>query len=293
MRARRTIPKQRWLAGGGFPSSGADRVVWLRVARLAGARARCYLVARRGDFDRTRAEAAMEIRAGTSGYSYKEWLGSFYPAKLPASEMLSFYAGLLPAVEINNTFYRLPKPSVVESWGAQVPPSFRFAVKASQRITHRKRLKEAAEETAYLLRTIATLGEKLGVLLFQLPPNMRLDRDRLAAFLDLLPEGTKAAFEFRHPSWRDASTADLLRARDFALVVADTDDEPADEIAAVARWGYLRLRRADYDAAAIAAWAERIARQPWSEAFVFFKHEDAGKGAQFAERISTLAAGAI
>jgi uncharacterized protein YecE (DUF72 family) len=224
----------------------------------------------------------MEIHAGTSGYSYKEWLGSFYPEKLPAREMLSFYAGRLPAVEINNTFYRLPNASMVESWAAQVPAGFRFAVKASQRITHRKRLREAGDETAYLLRTVASLGEKLGVMLYQLPPNMKVDRDRLAAFLEILPREAKAAFEFRHPSWRDASIVELLRSRDCALVVADTDEEPADEIVATASWGYLRLRRADYDAAAIATWADRIARQPWREAFVFFKHEDEGRGPRFA-----------
>jgi uncharacterized protein YecE (DUF72 family) len=241
----------------------------------------CYADARFGG-PAERPEAAMEMRAGTSGYSYKEWSGSFYPEKLPAREMLAFYAQRLPAVEINNTFYRLPSANVVESWGAQVPAGFRFAVKASQRITHRKRLREADDETAYLLRTVAALGEKLGVMLFQLPPNMKVDRDRLAGFLGILPRDTKAAFEFRHPSWRDASIVELLRSRDCALVVADTDEEPADEIVASASWGYLRLRRADYDSAAIAAWSARIADQPWREAFVFFKHEDEGRGPRFA-----------
>jgi uncharacterized protein YecE (DUF72 family) len=224
----------------------------------------------------------MEIRAGTSGYSYKEWLGSFYPEKLPARQMLAYYAERLPAVEINNTFYRLPKESVVASWGAQVPDSFRFAIKASQRITHMKRLKDAGDETAYLLRTVATLGDKLGVLLFQLPPNARVDRDRLAAFLDLLPAGTRAAFEFRHPSWSDPAIAELLRSRDVALVVADTDEEPATEVVPTASFGYLRLRRTQYDGDQIAAWAERITRQPWSEAFVLFKHEGEAAGPRFA-----------
>lgn len=224
----------------------------------------------------------MEIRAGTSGYSYKEWLGSFYPEKLPARQMLAYYAERLPAVEINNTFYRLPKESVVASWGAQVPDTFRFAIKASQRITHMKRLKDAGDETAYLLRTVATLGEKLGVLLFQLPPNARADRDRLASFLDLLPAGTRAAFEFRHPSWSEPAIAELLRSRDVALVVADTDEVPATDLVATASFGYLRLRRTEYDEAAIAAWATRVTSQPWSEAFVLFKHEDEGAGPRFA-----------
>jgi uncharacterized protein YecE (DUF72 family) len=233
---------------------------------------------------------AMEIRAGTSGYSYKEWLGSFYPPKLPARDMLSFYAERLPAVEINNTFYRLPQLSVVESWAAKVPSGFRFAVKASQRITHMKRLKDAGDETAYLLRTVGALGERLGALLFQLPPNFKLDRDRFAAFLEVLPAGTRAAFEFRHPSWRDASIAELLRGRDFALVVADTDEEAAEEIVATASWGYLRLRRKDYDREAIAAWGGRIARQPWTEAFVLFKHEDEAAGPRFAAELLAVMA---
>lgn len=224
----------------------------------------------------------MEIRAGTSGYSYKPWVGSFYPEKLPAREMLSFYAQRLPTVEVNNTFYRLPKASVVEAWAAQVPDSFRFAVKASQRITHVKRLKEAGDETAYLLRVLGGLGEKLGAILFQLPPNLRLDLDRLAAFTDLLPAATPAAFEFRHPSWRDPSVRELLRARDFALVVADTDEEPVSEIEATASWGYLRLRRTEYGDAEVATWAERVRAQPWRRAFALFKHEDAAKGPRYA-----------
>jgi uncharacterized protein YecE (DUF72 family) len=224
----------------------------------------------------------VEIRTGTSGYSYKEWLGNFYPPKLPAREMLSYYADRLPAVEINNTFYRLPTASVVESWSAQVPAGFRFAVKASQRITHQKRLREAHDETDYLLRTLAALGDKLGVLLFQLPPNMKIDYDRLARFLELLPREPRVAFEFRHPSWREPSIHELLRSRDCALVAADTDEAPLAQIVATAGWGYLRLRRADYDGGAIAAWAERIAGQPWEDAFVFFKHEDEGRGPRFA-----------
>lgn len=232
----------------------------------------------------------MEIRAGTSGFSYKPWLGSFYPEKLAAREMLAFYARRLPTVEINNTFYRLPKPSVVATWAAQVPDSFRFAVKATQRITHVKRLKQAGDETAYLLRVLDALGEKLGAILFQLPPNLRLDRDRLAAFLDLLPEGTRAAFEFRHPSWREPSVAELLRERDFAWVLADTDEEPAVSIEATASWGYLRLRRAAYRDGEIATWAGRVRSAPWQCAFVLFKHEDAARGPHYAATFLSAAA---
>ena len=226
----------------------------------------------------------MKVNVGTSGFSYKEWQGPFYPEKLPAKEMLSYYAGQLPAVEINNTFYRMPKTSVLEDWCERVPQHFRFAIKASRRITHFKRLKEADEPTGFLLNAARALGERLGVLLFQLPPNLKLDLDRLKTFADLLPEGTRAAFEFRHPSWSDTGVFDLLRARDFALVHVDAVDagESAAEIEATASWGYLRLRRPDYEREDLASWAQRIRNQPWSEAFVFFKHEDEGAGPRMA-----------
>ncbi len=221
----------------------------------------------------------MELRTGTSGFSYKEWKGSFYPEDLPAQEMLGFYAGRLPAVEINNTFYRLPRASLLESWAEQVPEGFRFAIKASRRITHFKRLAaSAADETAYLLETTARLGPKLGVLLFQLPPNAKADVERLEAFLALLPSGTRAAFEFRHPSWLDDRVHDLLRARDMATVVVDSEDAEEPALLATAGWGYLRLRRSAYTRESLAAWVGRIQAQAWREAFVFFKHEDAGAG---------------
>ena len=143
----------------------------------------------------------MRVLAGTSGFSYKEWKGSFYPEDLPAEEMLAYYSARLPAVEINNTFYRMPKPSMLEGWAAQVPAEFRFILKASQRITHRKRLKEAGDEVAYFFQTAATLGERLGPTLFQLPPNLKKDLPRLEAFLEVLPPKAPAAFEFRHASW--------------------------------------------------------------------------------------------
>src|SRR5262249_10312432 len=158
----------------------------------------------------------------------------------PAAERLRFYAGRLPAVEINNTFYRLPRASVLEGWAAQVPEAFRFTLKASRRITHQKRLRDAGDETAYLLRTAAAPGPRLGAILFQLPPNLGLDLERLDRFLELLPPGTRAAFEFRHPAWADAAAHDRLRARDLALAVVDAEGAPADEPAATAAFGYLR-----------------------------------------------------
>ncbi len=203
--------------------------------------------------------------------------------------MLGFYAGRLPAVEINNTFYRMPKPALLESWAEQVPAGFRFALKASQRITHRKRLRDVGDETAYLLRTAAALGPKLGPILFQLPPNLGLDLERLDRFLDLLPPGTRAALEFRHPAWRDAAVHERLRARDLALVSVDAEDAPGELEPATASFAYLRLRRPGYTRAELADWASRIAASAWSQAFVFFKHEDAGAGPRLAEEFLALA----
>jgi uncharacterized protein YecE (DUF72 family) len=233
----------------------------------------------------------MDWCVGTSGYSYPAWKGVFYPEDLPSARMLGYYAGRLKAVEINNTFYRLPKQEVVRSWGEQVPPDFRFVIKASRRITHFARLgPEAADPTDYLLRNVAELGEKLGAVLFQLPPNLKVDLGRLEAFLGLLPADIPAAFEFRHPSWHDEAVHRLLEGRDAALVCADTDDAPDDEaIVSTASWGYLRLRRASYGASDLADWATRIAAQKWQRAFVFFKHEDEGAGPRMAEEFLTLA----
>ena len=225
---------------------------------------------------------------GTSGYSYKEWKGSFYPEKLAAKEMLSYYSARLPAVELNNTFYRLPQKSMVESWKEQVPDSFRFSVKASQRITHFKRLKDAADETHYLLDTVSELGERLGVVLFQLPPNMKKDRERLETFLSCLPANIKAAFEFRHQTWFEDDVLDLLRAQNRALCISDTDDLPASHIDSTADWGYLRLRRVEYAEADLKEWLQRINVQQWRDAFVFFKHEDEGTGPRLAAQFLSL-----
>ena len=230
----------------------------------------------------------MNLHVGTSGYSYKEWKGNFYPEDLPAKEMLSYYSRRLPAVEINNTFYRLPQASMIENWRAQVPDEFRFSIKATQRITHIKRLNNVAEETKYLLDTSGLLGECLGVVLFQLPPNMKKDSGRLKSFLELLPSDARAAFEFRHESWFDDETFDLLREKDRALVVSDTDDKPLSEIISTAGWGYLRLRRTAYDENDLADWMKRVEDQKWKDAFVFFKHEDEGIGPKLAAQFLKL-----
>jgi uncharacterized protein YecE (DUF72 family) len=231
----------------------------------------------------------MEIYAGTSGYSYKEWKGSFYPEKLAAAEMLRFYAKRLGAVEVNNTFYRMPKRSVLESWAAQVPEGFRFAVKASRRITHFKRLKDAGEELGFLLGNLEALGQRLGVVLFQLPPNLKKDRPRLEAFLERLPQEAPAAFEFRHPSWtEDDEVAQLLADRGVALCRADSEETPLRDELPAGRFGYLRLRRAGYADAELADFAERIRARGWQRAFVFFKHEDEGAGPKLAQRFNEL-----
>src|ERR1700741_3228277 len=168
----------------------------------------------------------MNLHVGTSGYSYKEWRGNFYPEDLPAKEMLAYYSRRLPAVEINNTFYRLPQASMIENWKNQVPADFRFSIKATQRITHIKRLKNCAEETKYLLETAALLDQRLGVVLFQLPPNMKKDAERLREFLSSITTSCRTAFEFRNESWFDDETINLLKEKDCALVVSDTDEKP-------------------------------------------------------------------
>ena len=232
---------------------------------------------------------AVNLHVGTSGYSYKEWKGSFYPEKLPAKEMLTYYASRLPAVELNNTFYRLPQKSMVENWKEQVPSNFRFSVKASQRITHFKRLKDVEEETKYLLDTVSALEDRLGVILFQLPPNMKKDLPRLEAFLQCLPATTKAALEFRHQTWFEDDVLELLSNKNHALVISDTDDLPITHIDRTTDWGYLRLRRVEYSASNLEEWLQRIRDQKWKEAFVFFKHEDEGTGPKLAGQFLELA----
>ena len=224
----------------------------------------------------------MRVLTGTSGYSYKEWKGVFYPEDLPNDRMLAYYAERLGAVEINNTFYRMPSESLLASWAEQTPETFRFVLKASRRITHFKRLKDCESELEYFLETAVTLGERLGGLLFQLPPNFKKDAERLGAFLDTLPPRCRAAFEFRHESWFDDETWDLLSGhRGATLCVAETDPDTwwsdgESELPVTADWGYLRLRREDYTDDDLAAWAERVSRQEWAETYAFFKHESAG-----------------
>jgi uncharacterized protein YecE (DUF72 family) len=187
----------------------------------------------------------MKIQVGTSGYSYKEWKGSFYPEKLPDKQMLHYYAERFKTVEINNTFYRMPKAAVLEAWASEVPADFQFVLKASQRITHMQRLKDCDESVSYFLEVAGTLKERLGPLLFQLPPNMKKDVPRLRTFLALLPSSRRSALEFRHASWFDDEVYQLLRDHNVALCIAEAEDDLEVPFMATAGWGYLRLRRAD------------------------------------------------
>jgi uncharacterized protein YecE (DUF72 family) len=231
----------------------------------------------------------VQLWVGTSGYSYKPWVGKFYPERLAAKEMLRFYAAQLPAVEINNTFYRLPKQSVLESWASQVSNDFRFVLKAPQRITHIKRLKDAESELEYLFRIIEVMGEKLGALLFQLPPNFRKDTERLRNFLDLLPTERRIAFEFRHPSWSDEEVFRCLRDRSCALCFAEFEEDERRDLISTATWGYIRLRRPDYERSDLVNWKARILDQSWDHAYVFFKHEDEGIGPRLAAEFLDVA----
>lgn len=233
----------------------------------------------------------MKIYAGTSGYSYKEWKGNFYPEDLSDKEMLRFYSSKLPTVEINNTFYRLPKESVLQSWAEQVPEDFLFAIKASQRITHIKRLKDAIDETEYMIRMVSKLGNRLGTILFQLPPNFKKDLPRLQQFLKQIPPGISAAFEFRHASWFEQDVFDGLKANNCSLCIADADDNLDIPFVPTANWGYLRLRREDYTPADLRNWALKVGASNWNAAYVYFKHEDEGAGPKLAMQFLKMAEG--
>ena len=228
----------------------------------------------------------MRTRVGTSGYSYKEWKGTFYPDDLPAARMLPYYAERFETVEINNTFYRMPEAKMLSKWSGEVPERFSFVLKAPQRITHQKKLSEVDDDVRFLLEVASVLGGKLGPLLFQLPPWAKIDAEKLRGLLALIPRPTRVALEFRHGSWMHDEIFALLREHDAALCAADTDETPDPDrvLVPTASWGYLRLRRTDYPDGALAAWRDRLAAQPWSDAWVFFKHEDEGKGPEFAKR---------
>jgi uncharacterized protein YecE (DUF72 family) len=217
------------------------------------------------------------VLVGTSGFSYPAWRGSFYPEDLPPRRMLAFYARTFSTVEINNTFYRMPTPALLAGWAAETPAHFRFALKAPQRITHQQRLRDVAEAVATFCAVAARLGAQRGPLLFQLPPHLHADHPRLADLLAALPRDVEAAVEFRHPSWLGAETYRLLERHGAALCIAESEG-CAPPLVATAAFGYLRLRRGEYTPAELAAWAARIAAERrWRRAYVYFKHDDAGR----------------
>ena len=216
---------------------------------------------------------------GTSGYSYKEWCGTFYPEKMSPKLMLPFYATHFRTVEINNTFYRMPTAKLLQGWVAETPPEFRFVLKAPQRITHMTRLKEPQLALDFFALA-ESMGDKFGGALFQLPPNFKQNLERLDTFLQALPKQHRIAFEFRHQSWFGEDTWALLRAHGVALCVADSDDLHTP-VMVTAPFAYFRLRSTHYDEKALRDWAARIKQT--LDAFVFFKHEDSGTGPMFAE----------
>jgi uncharacterized protein YecE (DUF72 family) len=224
----------------------------------------------------------MHYLIGTSGYNYPEWRGSFYPEKFPTAKMLAFYAERFNTVEVNYTFYRIPTPALLDGWARGTPDGFTFTLKAPRRITHDSKLQRVEDLTQTFCRTAATLGDKLGVLLFQLPPTMKRDDEVLAGFADTLPDGTRAAFEFRHESWHDPAVFELLRRRNLALCIADSE-KMSTPVVPTADYAYFRLRDEGYRPADIAEWGRTISGLGGiGDAYVYFKHEEQGKGPEFA-----------
>ena len=220
------------------------------------------------------------LLAGASGYSFKEWKGTFYPDKLKAEQMLGWYAERLPTVEINNTFYRMPRTSMLEVWAATTPDHFRFAIKAPRRITHIARLKgdTVADSLGYLYKNLAALGPKRGPVLFQLPPNLKKDLPRLAAFLQLLPENHGASFEFRNDTWFADDVYDALKSAGAALCLSEREDNAPPPLVETASWGYVRLRLENYSDADLKEWARTLRASGWSEIYVYFMHEATAPG---------------
>lgn len=230
----------------------------------------------------------MQLWAGTSGFQYPEWKGNFYPEKFPASKMLSFYAERLNTTEVNYSFHRVPAPKTIANWAEATPANFKFTFKAPRKITHFARLRDDSDTLEYLLSILFELGEKLGVLLFQLPPDFTKDLPRLKAFLTRLPPGLRSAFEFRHPSWFDEEIFATLRARNAALCIAESE-RLATPLEPTADFGYLRLRRPDYTDADLTRWTDFVHTQKdrWRDTFVYFKHEEGGIGPKLAQQMTT------
>src|SRR6478735_9225318 len=230
----------------------------------------------------------MNFWIGTSGFQYAEWKGNFYPEDLPAAKMLPFYAERFSTTEINYTFHRIPAPKTIDNWKAQTPEKFRFALKAPQKITHWSKLRDCSDTVEYFCKVVTDLGERLGPILFQLPPTFKKDTDVLSSFLRELP-AMRAAFEFRHESWLDETIFALLRERNVALCIAETEKLTTPTVV-TAGYGYLRLRREDYTNDDVVRWAQFVRENEtnWSDAFVYFKHEEAGIGPKLAEQMIGL-----
>jgi uncharacterized protein YecE (DUF72 family) len=230
----------------------------------------------------------VRVQVGTSGYNYPEWRGTFYPDKFPTSRMLAYYAERFPTVEINYTFYRIPNEKLLRGWADGTPDAFTFTLKAPRRITHDAKLQNCEDLVQSFCRTSRTLGPKLATLLFQLPPTLKKDAAVLRAFVDLLPQGTRAAFEFRHASWLDDEIYDVLRGRNVAVCVADSE-KLSTPVVATADYAYFRLRDEGYQQADIERWAATIrGLDGLGDVFVYFKHEEQGLGPEFARRLSEM-----
>lgn len=233
----------------------------------------------------------MRVHVGTSGYNYPAWRGTFYPDTLPAKQMFAFYAERFRTVEINYTFYRMPTAKTTTAWRDQAPAGFTYTLKAPQKITHIRRLKDAADELAFFCDSARVLGPNLGSLLFQLPPNLKCDAARLETFLASMPADVRPAFEFRHDSWLNEDVYRVLAARNAALVIADVGDRTTP-MRVTANHGYFRLRDEGYTLPDLERWAARLVEQgpAWEDAFIYFKHEDAGKGPEFARAFTEILA---
>lgn len=231
----------------------------------------------------------MNLYVGTSGFSYKEWKGTFYPRDLPAKRMLRYYGERFRSVEINNTFYRMPTQTILEAWAAEVPADFRFVLKAPRQITHILRLREADDSVSYLFEVSGMLEERLGPILFQLPPSLKKDVPLLQDFLASMPSHHRTVFEFRHNSWFDEEVFGLLQDHQAAMCIAEAEGDLVVPFVTTADWGYLRLRLPGYGDAELEKWINRMREQDWRDAFVFFKHEEEGKGPQLAGRFLELA----
>jgi uncharacterized protein YecE (DUF72 family) len=231
----------------------------------------------------------MDSWIGTSGFQYTEWKGKFYPEDLPAAKMLAFYSERFSTTEVNYTFHRIPSAKTIENWKAQTPARFRFTLKAPQKVTHYARLRDCSDTIRYFHDVTSALGEKRGAVLFQLPPNFKKDLVLLADFVNGLPSGMRAAFEFRHQSWFADDVYETLKTADAALCIADME-EIATPPVATATFGYLRLRREDYTSADVKRWADVVREkgEGWSDAYVYFKHEEAGIGPRLAAEMKEI-----